>query len=313
MTNTAVKLQPSHRLVISVVNYHSKKKDQTAKMIETELYFALERKFPDFKLILMEEAVVGVSSKDGVHIKGTYEQKGEVIILRLQGVTGLGGVLLAQTVVNFETGKTRRKTMVAVLDLEAETLNRAQRKAFSDLFRTELSKSGQFELASSADIDKMNPDDIQKATGCTRETCATVIGEQLGVDRTISISLAKVSDSLYYLSANMMDVKDGALIMSRSVDHNGNIDTLGSAVVKLAGQLTGREEQKPETAPRTGRTGMILAKSSPPGGNIVLDGRLLKEKTDILLQDIPIGNHTVSVYKGNLGATHSFILIPDKT
>ena len=52
-TKTAVKIDPGNTMIIQVVNYHSQKPDTEARKIETELYFALERQFPDFKLVLL--------------------------------------------------------------------------------------------------------------------------------------------------------------------------------------------------------------------------------------------------------------------
>ncbi len=243
-TRTDVQIQPSQRMIISVVNYHSKKRDQTATLIETELYFALERQFPNFRLVLQSEAVAGVSSKGAVFVRGTYEQRGKTTILRLQAVKGLfSGEIIDQTSIVFETKKTRRKTLVAVLDIEASSLNEEQRKILSDVFRTALNETGDFDMASSADIDKMNPDEIQKVTGCTRDSCSVVIGEQLGVDRVISSSLRKMSEGYYYVSAKLIDIKDGSILVSRTIKHRGGIETIDTALEELAIQLTGKKQQ----------------------------------------------------------------------
>ncbi|MCP4753994.1 MAG: hypothetical protein GY866_24180 [Proteobacteria bacterium] len=245
--NTAVKIQPSHQIVIEVVNYHSNKNDQLAKLIETEFYFALEKRFPQFKLMLLSQSVLGISSKNAVFIRGTYERKGEVTNLRFQAFKGLAeGEILAQTEVKYDTEQTTAKSLVAVLDLEAESLTALQRKAFSDLYRTELSKRDVFGIASSAEVDKMDPDEIQKVYTCTRDACAVVIGEQLGVDQVISTSLVKVSDDLFLLSSKMIDIKDGSMLKSRTVEHGGNIKTLTVAIAALAVQMTGVDSPREE-------------------------------------------------------------------
>jgi len=226
-------------IVITVVNYHSQKQDQLAKQIETDLYFALERVFPESRLVLLSESVVGVSSKDTVFIKGTYQQEGKITILRLQVLKGtLTGEIIAQAEVNFDTESTIKKSLIAVLDIEAETLNDDQRRIFSDIFRSALLKYGNFDMVSSADIYKMDPDEIQRATECTRDECATVIGRQLGVDRVISSSLVKVDENFYFLSAKVMDIDDSTILVSKTVEHTGNLRTLKSALENLAYQLT---------------------------------------------------------------------------
>ena len=241
-TKTAVRIQPSQKMVLSVVNYHSQKRDQKATLIETELYFALEKQFPEFKLILQSEALAGVSSENAIFVKGTYEQKGRVTILRFQAVQGLySGEIVAQTSVEFETERTRRKTLVAVLDLKATSLNVEQKKVFSDIFRTALRKMNVFEIASSAEIDKIDPDSIQEVSGCTRDECATIIGEQLGVDHVISSTYAKVARSTYYLSGKVIDIRNGSILTSEIEKHNGDIDTLELALIDLAAKLIGKK------------------------------------------------------------------------
>ncbi|MCP4757430.1 MAG: PEGA domain-containing protein [Proteobacteria bacterium] len=309
------KVHANQRIVISgIVNYHNQKRDQAGTRIETELYFAFADRFPEVKLIDIDESVAGIPSLGTVFVKGSYEPQGGNTILRLQAIKGvLEGEILAQAQVTFETGKTVRRTLVAVLDLEARTLNEEQRRIFSDVFRSVFVKLGAFDMASSADIDKMDPDQIQKATGCSRDSCATVIGEQLGVDRVISSSLRKVRRNFYFLAAKMMDIKDGAIIASATVKHNGSLDTLDAALEQLAGELMGTTAGKPGVAAATsGQTGMVAIKSRPAGADIMLDGRLLADKTEALLQRIPIGKHTINIFKGNLGATRSILVIPGK-
>lgn len=312
LTRTAVKLQPSHELVVSVVNYHSQKPDRTSKKIETELYFALERKFPDFKLILLEESLVGQSMKNAVKVKATYEQQGMNVTIRVQCISGLDGSLLAQTEALFTLDSTRRKTLVAVLDLEANMLNSEQRKAFSDMFRSAFVDLNEFDMASSAEIDKMDPDQIQSVSGCTRDSCATIIGEQLGVDRVISSSLRKIDEDYYAISAKMLDIKDGSIVASEAVTHNGELKTLETALIKLAGELTGGPSTTTASSAPGGQVGIILVKSHPNQATIMLNGKRLRKKTDAMLQNIPIGKHELVVYKGNLGAKKEIFLLPNK-
>lgn len=180
---TAVRIDSGQELhILKVINASNLAYDRVGKKIETEMYFALERQFPDFKLFLGK----GPNPDREIHLSGTYEQKGDKMIVRFRIFKG--NEILAQKSTEFDS-RARKSTLVAVLDIESKALNPIQKKAYSDIFRTELSNFNVFTIASSADVDKMDPDAIQKATGCTRDECATIIGEQLGVDRTISVSL----------------------------------------------------------------------------------------------------------------------------
>jgi hypothetical protein len=323
-TNTAVKIDPNKKMVIQVVNYHSQKQDTDARKIETELYFALEKQFPNYKLVLLSEVLAGLSGRGAVFVKGTYEKQGEKTIVRLQALQGMSGIILAQTMVGFETKKLVRRTLVAVMDIEASDIKPNQRKAYSEIFRSALIRSDSFNLASSSDIDKLNPDAIQKATGCTRDECATIIGEQLGVDRSISTTLLKLDQNSYILSSKILDIKDGSILTAKTLEHKGGLDTIKDSLEELAKGLveeTAKSKKviKPiEVTPKpilipSNQTAMLVVKSIPTEANIMLDGQHLKEKTNALLQNLSIGKHELTVFKGNLGATQTVILVPDKT
>lgn len=230
----AVRIDPGMELhVLQVVNFSSGENDIDGKKIETEIYFALERQLPDFKLFLGK----GPNKEKEIYLSGTYEKRGDITIVKFQVFKEKE--ILAQKEVEFDS-KVYRKTLVAVLDLEATMLNGEQRKIFSDIFRSALNDIGEFDLASSADIDKMNPDAIQQASGCTRDTCATIIGEQLGVDRVISSSLRKVDENYYFLAGKMIDIKDGSLLVSKTVEHSGSLRTLKDALQELAEEISGK-------------------------------------------------------------------------
>ncbi|MCP4297102.1 MAG: hypothetical protein GY786_15980 [Proteobacteria bacterium] len=170
----AVRIDQQQELhILEVINYSSKQHDRVGKKIETEVYFALERLSPDFKLFLGK----GPNKDKEIYLAGTYEIKENKTIVKLRVFKG--NEIIAQKEVDYDS-KSHRKTLVAVLDLEAKTMNEVQRKTFSDIFRAAFNEIGAFDMASSADIDKMNPDEIQKQAQCTRDECATIIGEQLG-------------------------------------------------------------------------------------------------------------------------------------
>jgi hypothetical protein len=230
----AVRIEPNQKLhILGIVNQNSMQNDMTGKQIETEMYFALERQLPDYQLFLGE----GTGRDDEIYLAGAYTLKADNITVHLKIYKGQE--ILAQYEVDYST-KSRFKALVAVLDIEAEMLNRSQRKAFSEIFRSVLSEIGIFNMASSADIDKLDPDAIQKETGCSRDSCATVIGEQLGVDRVISSTFSKVSEDSYVLSAKLIDIKDGSILISKIIEHDGDLTTFRAVVEQLAYDLTGK-------------------------------------------------------------------------
>ncbi len=269
------KIETGYKIVISgITNYFTSQKDQLALRIETELYFAFEQQFPEVKLVDVSESVTGISGKSTIFVKGNYRKKGESATLYLKAFKGMmDGEVLYQTMVVFDT-EFRQKTLVAVLDIEAKSLNHEQRKILSDIFREALGETGEFEMASSAEIDKMDPDQIQKSTGCTRDTCATIIGEQLGVDRVISTSLRKLDKDYYYFSGKVMDIKDGSIITSKTVKHTGGIRTFDVPLKKLAKKLTEKKTEISIPAPQPTTPVVIptpaVAKPQASSSNLVV-------------------------------------------
>lgn len=239
---SAVRIDSGKKLIISeVVNYNSKKFDALGKKIQNELYFAIERQWPDYKLY------VGAPEPDQVCIQGSYEKQAHEVVIRLQAFSGCGKPeILGQVTVRYKESKKRRKTLVAVLDIESNELNAMQVRGFSEIFRSELDRIDEFDIASSADVYKFDPEAVQKATGCTRDECANIIGEQMGVDRVISSSLFKITDNQYILSGKMLNIQTGEIVVSRTVDHNGSLGTFKRALQKLARQLTDQEEADDE-------------------------------------------------------------------
>jgi len=239
--------QKSRSIVIEVVNQHSKRRDALSQRIETELYRALGHELSGFKLFYLDDSLSGIDLNRALMIRGEYNKSGRKIVLRLRASSGAQGQVIAQSSTKFDAPKGMETQLVAVLDLEAPSLNRNQKKVYSDIFRGALVKAGSFQLASSAEVAKMNPDDIQKAAGCSRDECATIIGRQLGVDRVISTSYLKVGKGVFFLSAKVMDIKSGATVASETVEHDGKIRNLKVAVRQLATLLSASNTPEPMT------------------------------------------------------------------
>ncbi|MCP4751986.1 MAG: hypothetical protein GY866_13915 [Proteobacteria bacterium] len=238
-TRTAIKIEPGQKLhILEIVNDNSRKQDALAKQIETELYFALERQYPDFKLFLGK----GENTENEIFLSGNYEPKGEKTTVRLKVVEG--DKILARFETDFHT-KAHQRSLVAVLDLETDELTIEQRRAYSDIFRARLNEIDVFDIASSADVDKLDPDAVQQKTDCTRDSCAIIIGRQLGVDRVVSSSLFEVDEGSYIISSKVMDVYDASVLVAKTVEHTGDLKNLQNSLNKLANNLTGHSERAP--------------------------------------------------------------------
>jgi hypothetical protein len=241
-------LKQSGKIPDGITNYYTESQDEISKRIESDLFFVFEKQFPGMRLVDIDESVTGVSSGNSIFIKGNYQQKGNLGTLYLKAFKGtMAGEVIYQAVVEFDM-ESRKTTLVAVLDIEAKFLNKDQSRIFSDVFREALGESGAFNMASSADVDRMKPDELQKTTGCTGDSCAALIGKQLGVDRVIVASLRRLNQNTYYFSGKIMNIQDGSIVSAKTVKHTGELDSFDVALVELAEKLT-KDLVSPETKP----------------------------------------------------------------
>jgi hypothetical protein len=164
--------------------------------------------------------------------------KADLVTLRMQVMdNSKNGEIIGQIKKTYKYSVKKSRTLIAILDIEAVTLNQIQRKAFSDFFRSLFIGRKELDITSGADIDKLNPDAIQEASGCTRDECATIIGEQLGVDRVVSTTIYKLSKDLFFISSKLINIVDGSILASKSVEFNGDLKQLKPALKKLVSEL----------------------------------------------------------------------------
>ncbi|MDT8445651.1 MAG: hypothetical protein RRB13_01985 [bacterium] len=242
-------LNQEKAVYLEVQNESSQRRDRMAQKIETLFMLALSRTQSRFTIHQLNESLTGLSGQRAVLIKGSYQPQGKRMILRFSAIQSLGdGQVLGQTQVVVQGQKDLSDSLVAVLDLDTKDYNRQQRQIFTDIFRTQLRRA-HFKIASSAEVDKMDPDSIQKATGCTRDECATVIGEQLGVDLVISLGYARMSEDLAYLSAKVISIEDGSILASETQETNGRARDLPQALRELADKLAGQMTAGRQVAP----------------------------------------------------------------
>ncbi|MDH5560269.1 MAG: DUF1566 domain-containing protein [Deltaproteobacteria bacterium] len=263
------------KLEISVVNIYTKESDELAKKIKNGLYLALDQHFPKGRVIEPTESLSGSSINNAVLIKGKYEIEGNETTLRFKIINAQDGSILATTRVSYDSKKEINKTLVAVLDIDTSDLNQKQKRIFSRIFRSAITRNSNLSIVSSAEVDKFNPDQIQKALNCTREECAVKIGEQLGVDQVVSVNYTKIASNLYFLSATMV-LTSGEINASAEIKHNGDLGSLNEKLVELAKQLVGNH---PKPTPAT------TTPQIPPKPKADLYVVTIDEKTGLMWQD----------------------------
>lgn len=230
-------------LVGDINNFYTKKIDSNSAHIASQLQMALKQLIPDLNLIDLAENLTGIPS-NSIIIKGTYKPEGKETNLSISLVEALGdGAIVYQTQMSFEDKKFQRKEnseLIAVLDLEADQLDNEQIKIFSDVFRAEMNELDLFQIASSAEVDKLNLEAVQKSKQCNEDECIAIIGEQLGADRVVFGRIGKIADDYYVLSAKMININDGTLI-SRTVRHDQGLKSMYISLKMLAQKFAGTE------------------------------------------------------------------------
>ena len=303
--------QSQAEIIIEMVNYHSRNFDRQARTIQGELYSALQYQFPDNKILLKEEAIAGVSSW-AILIKGTYKADGNQTTISLTAVRQMNGQMVAKAGSSFSSQKEKFENLVVVLPIEAPFLLKRVAETYTKILRSALTQTGAFNLVSSDIVDAVDADEIQKQYACSREECSAIVAEQVNANQVITTQYTKISSNSFYLTASLKDIKNGRNLNEVAIQHDGNMQTLPDELNNLALKLAGMGTMTQASA-SNGKTGMVVVKSNPSQANIRLDGRLLPQKTDTLLQNIPIGKHTITVQKGNLGVSQEVIILPDKT
>jgi hypothetical protein len=117
--------------------------------------------------------------------------------------------------------------------------------------------------------------------------------------------VTKVSDTLWQVFAQVVDVESAETLRAESVMKEGRFVVLvQTGVRELAVNLAGATAMAAPT--ERGRAAIL---SKPNGADIVLDGQPIADKTDAVLEDLLAGPHTVTVTKGTLYGKQTFNVV----
>ncbi|MFC1504126.1 CsgG/HfaB family protein [Spirochaetota bacterium] len=114
--------------------------------------------------------------------------------------------LLSQT----KAGKVR----IAVMDMVAqEGIAQSDASAISEMLRTEIVKSGTFEVIERGQINQALKEQEFQASGCTDSACAVEIGKILALDRIIVGTVGQLFGKLV-LNVRLIDVGSGKILLA---------------------------------------------------------------------------------------------------
>jgi ribosomal protein L18 len=200
--------------------------------------------------------------------------------------------------------------LVAVLEFDLVAASQAEASAVTDRVREELLKTGRVTLVDRAQIDALLAEQALQQTGCTGQECAVRVGKILGVRQLVAGKVTKVSDTLWQISAQVIDVETSETLLAASVSREGRfLDLLTGGVEDLVGKLTGKSTPAVARPAGFGRAVVV----SDVSGYIVLDGQRTGLRTNAIVEAVPEGKHTVVVVEGERSATAEFTVKPGET
>ena len=126
-----------------------------------------------------------------------------------------------------------QKISIAVLDFEALMIQDDEAKALTNRTRTELVKTGIYQVVERGQMDEILKEQGFQLSGCTSEACVVEAGQLLGVEKMLAGSVSKVGD-IYSIELRLIDVGSGKIEKSDSYDMQGNIGQLLTSGMKNA-------------------------------------------------------------------------------
>ncbi|MEW6558056.1 MAG: CsgG/HfaB family protein [Elusimicrobiota bacterium] len=124
---------------------------------------------------------------------------------------------------------------IAVIDFGAQNTSASDAAIISDFLRTELVKKECFKVVDKTNMTKILEEQKFQYTGCTDQICAVQIGKVLNVQLMV-IGLYSKLEELRYLTANIVDVETGEIIISEKMKFE-EVKDINKVVEKLAEKL----------------------------------------------------------------------------
>jgi len=147
----------------------------------------------------------------------------------------------------------QKKYNIAVLHLYGNNVSEGDLGGLSNRLRTELFKTGKFNVIERSRVEEILKEQGFQQTGCTNNDCAVEIGQLIGVEKIVLGSVDKVG-TIYTADIRLVDVGSGKIDNMATADcEDCNInDVLITSIQYVANKLAGVEiEETIKTKPET--------------------------------------------------------------
>jgi TolB-like protein len=180
------------------------------------------------------------------------------------------------------------RTSLAVLDLTAMGVSTVASDNLTQVLSTELKRVEGTSVISREDIRAMLQLQEQKSlVGCDDMACLAEIGGALGVDRLVTGTVGKLSES-YIVNLRLISVRQNRVEHLVTEVFNGSEDQLIHATRRAGRRLLGIESTE---------TGVLAVTGSQQGSSVLVDGVPRGVVPLPPIQGIPAGAHTLLIVK----------------
>ena len=151
--------------------------------------------------------------------------------------------------------QSRSKMSIAVLELDDQGISAAEAGSLTERLRSELFKTGMFEVLERAKMEEvLKEQGFQQTGACATTECAVEVGRLIGVERMVAGSVGKVG-ATFSVDIRTINVETGAIMKASTRDFTGRIDDLLRRLMpEVARELAGLAPEK-----KGGRTGLWIA------------------------------------------------------
>lgn len=146
------------------------------------------------------------------------------------------------------------KPNIAVMELEGNGVSKTDLGGLSNRLRTELFKTGKFNVIERSRVDEILKEQGFQQTGCTNATCAVEVGQLIGVEKIVVGNVDKVGQ-IYSIDIRMVDVGTARIekVAAEDCDACTIGEVLKETIYTVARILSGIPPDKPAEAARDTR------------------------------------------------------------
>jgi hypothetical protein len=145
---------------------------------------------------------------------------------------------------NVNIGYGQRKISIAVLELDAAGVSKAEAQVISDRLRSDLFSTNKFDVLERNKMNEILTEQGFQQTGCTSDECAVEVGKLIGVRLMIAGRIGKIGN-LFTINSRIIDVESGKVLRTAVDDCRCPIeDVLTKSISKVANILAGTTQQE---------------------------------------------------------------------